>query len=127
GARAPALPTGNAPTAEQIDQAVAAAGRNDVVVVLTNGAWQTDRAAQLDLVRALQETGKPVVAVATGDPYDAGHVDAPAWVATYSDKAVAMESLTKVLFGEISPTGELPVPVPDPNQPGADKYPFGHG
>lgn len=127
GARATALPTGNAPTAEQIDQAVAAAGRNDVVVVLTNGAWQTDRAAQLDLVRALQETDKPVVAVATGDPYDAGHVDAPAWVVTYSDKAVAMESLTKVLFGEISPTGELPVPVPDPNQPGADKYPFGHG
>ncbi|MDA3624845.1 glycoside hydrolase family 3 protein [Saccharopolyspora sp. WRP15-2] len=130
GARGPqtsALATGLQPTKEQIDQAVEQAKQNDVTVVLTNAAWSEANAGQLDLVRALQQTGKPVVAVAVRDPYDAGHVDLPAWVATYSDKAVAMESLTKVLFGEIAPTGKLPVPVPDPNQPGTDAYPFGHG
>ncbi|GAA0510256.1 beta-N-acetylhexosaminidase [Saccharopolyspora subtropica] len=127
GPQTSALATGLQPTPEQIDQAVEQARRNDVTVVLTNAAWNPDNATQLDLLRALQQTGEPVVAVAVREPYDAAHVDLPAWVATYSDKAVAMESLTKVLFGEIAPVGKLPVSVPDPNQPGVDKYPFGHG
>ncbi|MER7010636.1 glycoside hydrolase family 3 protein [Saccharopolyspora sp. NPDC000359] len=127
GPQASALATGLKPTKEQIDQAVEQAKQYDVVVVLTNAAWSEANAGQLDLVRALQQTGKPVVAVATRDPYDAARVDLPAWVATYSDKPVAMESLTKVLFGEIEPVGKLPVPVPDPNNPGTDAYPFGHG
>ncbi|MBF6510964.1 glycoside hydrolase family 3 C-terminal domain-containing protein [Nocardia farcinica] len=130
GARGPqtsALATGLKPTKEQIDQAVEQAKQNDVTVVLTSAAWSEANAGQLDLVRALQQTGKPVVAVATRDPYDAAHVDLPAWVATYSDKPVAMESLAKVLFGELAPVGKLPVPVPDPNKPGTDAYPFGHG
>ncbi|MGP4018315.1 glycoside hydrolase family 3 protein [Saccharopolyspora sp. 5N708] len=127
GPQASALVTGLQPTPEQINQAAEEAKRHDVTVVLTNAAWSATNATQLDLVRALQQTGKPVVAVAVRDPYDAAYVDLPAWVATYSDKAVAMESLAKVLFGEITPVGKLPVPVPDPNQPGVDKYPFGHG
>ncbi|MEV0697480.1 glycoside hydrolase family 3 protein [Saccharopolyspora sp. NPDC050389] len=127
GPQASALATGLKPTPEQIGQAVEEAKRNDVTVVLTNAAWSEANKTQLDLVRALQQTGKPVVAVAVRDPYDAAHVELPGWIATYSDKAVAMESLTKVLFGEISPVGKLPVPVPDPSQPGVDKYPFGHG
>ncbi|MEV5540315.1 glycoside hydrolase family 3 protein [Saccharopolyspora shandongensis] len=125
GPQTSALATGLDPMQEQISQAVEQAKRNDVTVVLTNAAWNDDNASQLDLVRALQQTGKPVVAVAVRDPYDAARVELPAWVATYSDKAVAMESLTQVLFGEIAPVGKLPVPVPvDPNQ---YKYPFGHG
>ena len=128
GPRSTALPTGSAPNPEQIDRAVQEAKQNDVTVVLTNGAWNEENAAQRDLVRALQEAGKPVVAVPTRDPYDAAYADeVPTWVATYSDKPVAMESLAKVLFGEIGPAGELPVPVPDPQRPGVDRYPFGHG
>ncbi|MBB5153994.1 glycoside hydrolase family 3 protein [Saccharopolyspora phatthalungensis] len=127
GPNATALETGLKPTREQIDQAVEGAKRSDVAVVLTNAAWSPANKAQLDLVRALQQTGKPVVAVAVRDPYDAAYVELPGWIATYSDKQVAMESLTKVLFGEIPPTGKLPVPVPDPNRPGVDRYPFGHG
>ncbi|MFC7341082.1 glycoside hydrolase family 3 protein [Saccharopolyspora griseoalba] len=127
GPRSTALPTGKQPSPEEIDRAVRRAADNDVTVVLTNAAWDADNSAQLDLVDRLARTGKPVVAVAVQDPYDAGHVDAPAWVATYSDKAVAMESLTKVLFGERSPAGELPVEVPDPQRPGNPKYPFGFG
>jgi beta-N-acetylhexosaminidase len=127
GPRASAVATGLQPTPEQINQAVEEAKRNDVTVVLTSAAWNPNNKAQLDLVRALQQTGKPVIAVAVRDPYDAAYVELPGWIATYSDKAVAMESLTKVLFGEIAPVGKLPVSVPDPNQPGVDKYPFGHG
>jgi beta-N-acetylhexosaminidase len=127
GPQSSALATGTKPTPEQINRAVEQAQAHDVAVVLTNAAWNPDNAGQLDLVRALQQTGKPVIAVATRDPYDAAHVDVPGWIASYSDKPVAMESVAKVLFGETTPTGKLPVPVPDPGKPGADRYPFGFG
>ena len=72
GARATALPTGNAPTAEQI-------ARRSPPPAATTWWWCSPTAPgrptgrpSWTLVRALQETGKPVVAVATGDPYDAG-------------------------------------------------------
>lgn len=127
GPQSSALATGTKPTQEQIGQAVEQAKAHDVAVVLTSAAWNPDNAGQLDLVRALQATGKPVVAVAVRDPYDAAHVDVPAWIASYSDKPVAMESVTKVLFGETTPAGKLPVPVPEPGKPGTDRYPFGFG
>ena len=128
GPHTTALPTGNAPSRDQINQAVQEAKRNDVTVVLTNGAWSAEKASQRNLVRALQQAGVKVVAVPVRDPYDAAYVDeVKTWLATYSSKAVSMESLAKVLFGEASPTGKLPVPVPDPDRPGTDRYPFGHG
>nr|WP_235877092.1 glycoside hydrolase family 3 protein [Saccharopolyspora terrae] len=127
GPQSSALATGTKPTQEQIAQAVEQAKAHDVAVVLTSAAWNPDNAGQLDLVRALQATGKPVVAVAVRDPYDAAHVDVPAWIASYSDKPVAMESVAKVLFGETTPAGKLPVPVPEPGKPGTDRYPFGFG
>ncbi|WP_406693033.1 glycoside hydrolase family 3 protein [Saccharopolyspora sp. ID03-671] len=127
GPRSSALATDLQPTPEQIGQAVERAKASDVAVVLTNAAWNPDNASQLDLVRALQQTGKPVIAVATRDPYDAAYADVPAWIASYSDKPVAMESVAKVLFGETAPRGKLPVPVPEPGKPGTDRYPFGFG
>lgn len=128
GPQATALPTGKAPTQQQISQAVQAAKGNDVTVVLTNAAWDADNASQQELVRALQRANVPVVAAAVRDPYDAAYAEqVPTWLATYSDTPVAMESLAKVLFGEIAPQGKLPVPVPDPNNAGADRFPLGHG
>jgi beta-N-acetylhexosaminidase len=38
-----------------------------------------------------------------------------------------MDSLVRVLFGDVSPTGRLPVDVPDAADPGRIRYPFGHG
>ncbi len=131
GARGPATtasPTGSSPTRAEIGRAVAQAKQHDMTVVLTNAAYREENAAQRDLVRALERAGVRVVAVAVRDPYDAGYVDGVrSWIATFSHKAVAMESLTRVLFGEVAPSGKLPVPVPDPDEPGTDRYPFGHG
>jgi beta-N-acetylhexosaminidase len=125
GSAATALPTGTSPTQATIDQAVAAANQNDVTVVLTNNL--SGRAQQRALVSALLATGKPVVAVASQIPYDAGFVDAPTWLATYSWRAVSMESLAKVLYGEISPHGTLPVDIPTGEDPNTILYPFGTG
>lgn len=124
GATATALPTGANPTAATIAGAVTAAGTNDVVIVLTNNL--KDRVAQRNLVTALLATGKPVIAVAAQIPYDAGYVDAPTWLATYGWRAHAMESLAKVLLGEVSPTGKLPVDVPVGGT-ATVLYPFDHG
>jgi beta-N-acetylhexosaminidase len=125
GPAATAMPTGSAPTEEQIAAAVTAAQGNDLVVVLTNNL--RGGTAQRALLTRLQQTGKPVIAVAAQVPYDAGFVDSPTWVATYAWRAVSMESLAKVLFGELSPRGALPVDVPSGTDPATIQYPFGTG
>ncbi len=125
GSAATALPTGLNPSQAAIDSAVAAANESDLAVVLTNNL--RGHSSQRALVDALLATGTPVVAVASQIPYDAGFVDAPTWVATYSWRAASMESLAKVLYGEISPRGKLPVDVPTGEDADTILYPFGTG
>src|SRR5690606_37907440 len=82
---------------------------SDTIVV---GTLRAD-AGQKELVHALLETGKPVVAVALREPYDL--TDFPAvnsFVAAYSYAPAAMEALGEVLFGRIKPSGRLPVGIP---------------
>nr|WP_245744510.1 glycoside hydrolase family 3 protein [Lentzea fradiae] len=112
--------TATSPTPAQVEQALAAAATADKVVVLTNNL--STRPAQLDLLNQLVATGKPVIAVATGNPYDVAHSDAKTWLATYSTTTVSMEALARILLGEATPKGKLPVDVPGPTP-----YPFGHG
>lgn len=118
------MATGGAPSTAQINQAVAAASTSDVVIVLTNGLRTS--ASQTSLVNRLVATGKPVVAVAAQVPYDPAFADVPTWITTYAWRDVDMASLAKVIFGQISPQGKLPV-----NVPSADNtkvlYPFGAG
>ncbi|MGI8646969.1 MAG: hypothetical protein DLM55_08580 [Acidimicrobiales bacterium] len=62
-----------------------------------------------------------------GEPYDAAQFsDVSAWLASYGSSEPALESITKVLFGELKPTGKLPVAIPAPDGKGV-AYPFGHG
>lgn len=125
GANATALPTGLSPTEAQISQAVTAAADADLVVVLTNNL--SGRLQQRALLQRLLATGTPVVAVASQIPYDAGFVEAPTWIASYAWRAVSMESLAKVLFGEVAPQGRLPVDIPAGGDPATVRYPFGAG
>ncbi len=126
GPAATAYNTGTAPTDTTIAAAVAQAQASDQVVVATNKAWTST--GQQELVTQLLATGKPVVVVAVRDPYDIAYfTDAPTYLATYSTTAISVESLTRVLFGEVQPAGLLPVSVPTAADPGATLYPFGHG
>lgn len=119
------LPTGTRPVDTKITEAVEAAQGVDLVIVLTNNL--SANLAQRTLLTRLMETGKPVIAVASQVPYDAGFVDVPTWLATYSWREVSLESLTKVITGEIPPKGKLPVAVPDGANPTEVRYPFDHG
>ncbi|WP_243726544.1 glycoside hydrolase family 3 protein [Actinocrispum wychmicini] len=119
-----AIATGGAPSAAQIGQAVAAANGSDLVIVLTNGLRTS--ASQTSLVNRLVATGKPVVAVAAQVPYDPAFADVPTWITTYAWRDMSMASLAKVIFGQISPRGKLPVNVPTADNTKV-LFPFGTG
>ena len=126
GTAATALPTGQRPTDTQVQQAVAAAKDADVVVALTNNIGGFP--LQQKLLKSLNDTGKPVIAVAAQIPYDAGY-DNPVqtWLATYGYISPSLEALAKVIVGEITPQGKLPVDIPTGADLGTVRYPFGYG
>jgi beta-N-acetylhexosaminidase len=136
GATTQVLESGTTPSTTQIDAAVAAAQDNDLVVVSTNNAYAINAstgqptaaaAAQTQLVRALLATGKPVVVAAMRNPYDvASFAEAPTVLDAYGYTADQIESLARVLFGEVNPTGRLPVSIPRADGSG-ELFPFGHG
>ncbi|WP_412517701.1 glycoside hydrolase family 3 protein [Actinomadura madurae] len=126
--------TGINPGQAEIDQAVAAAKDKDLVVAVTNRAWDVkdepghNGPGQTNLVKALIATGRPVVVIALRDPYDiAWFPEATTYLATYSYTAEALRSAARTLFGELNPRGRLPVAIPVKDQPGSVLYPYGHG
>jgi beta-N-acetylhexosaminidase len=128
GAETTVLETGTSPSEAQIAAAEEAAAEHDVTVVLTYRAWQDTSAQQRALVRRLTATGKPVIAVGVREAHDvAWFPDVPAYLATYSWTGVSIRSLVSVLYGEVDPTGKLPVTIPSADDPGTALYPFGHG
>ncbi|MEO6511189.1 MAG: glycoside hydrolase family 3 protein [Nocardioides sp.] len=136
GATTQVLESGTTPSATQVDAAVAVAQNNDLLVVSTNNAYAIDAstgqptaaaAAQTRLVRALLATGRPVVVSAMRNPYDvASFAEAPTVVDTYGYTADQVESLVRTLFGEVNPTGRLPVSIPGADGTG-ELFAFGHG
>ena len=124
--------TGAAPTDAAIADAVAKSAGQDAIVVTTMKAWDTkvtDRnSGQKKLVAALQATGIPVVVVAVRDPYDIAYLPGTkTYLATYSFSPVAIESVVRVMVGEVAPTGKLPVDIPVAGDPSTALYPFGFG
>lgn len=100
------------------------ARRHDVTVVVTDRLGLLP--GQRTLVSRLLATGRRVVVVYAGSPYDAGWFpSAPAAVATYAAVPVSMRGLARVLSGGIDATGRLPVRIPRPG--GGVLFPFGHG
>jgi len=136
GATTQVLESGSTPSASAIDAAVAAAQDADLVVVTTNNAYAVSAAtgqptaaaaAQTQLVRALLASGTPVVVAAMRNPYDvASFPAAPTVLDTYGYTADQVESLVRVMFGEVDPTGRLPVSIPTANGTG-ELFELGHG
>ena len=115
-------------TAESMlmDEAARAARESDVVIVAVGeSADMTGEAAsrtsldlpgrQLDLVKALVATGKPVVVVLmNGRPLTINWIadNAPAILETWFGGIQAGNAIADVLFGDANPGGKLPVTFP---------------
>ncbi|MGW1895318.1 glycoside hydrolase family 3 protein [Streptomyces sp. NPDC002004] len=126
GFTATALSTGTEPSQAVIDRAVAAAGGKDAVVVGTYNV--TASSNQRKLVDALVATGVPVVAVAIRNPYDVAQLPSvAASLATYSWTDVELRAAVRVITGQASPRGRLPVPVVRADDPSKELYPIGYG
>ncbi|WP_155372883.1 glycoside hydrolase family 3 protein [Catellatospora vulcania] len=131
GSRTTALPA-TLPSAQAIAAAAARAAQHDLTVVLVNKAWDTavgdPRASQRQLVAALVGTGKPVIVVAVRDPYDIAYLPAvTTYLAAYTYTPAAMDTLVRVLHGDLSPRGRLPVTIVAAADPATTLYPIGHG
>ena len=68
---------------------------------------------QVALVQAVLRTGLPTICVALRMPYDlAAFPEAQTYLCTYSILEPCMHALARVLFGETSASGRLPVSIP---------------
>jgi beta-N-acetylhexosaminidase len=116
------------PTDAEIADVVARAP--DQVLVATYSRDATLPAGQVELVRALEATGKRVAAVSIGVPYDVNaYPDLGAALASYAQTQVwgeppppnetVLSAVAKVVYGT-QPGGRLPVTV-------STRYPYGHG
>ncbi|MEU8685086.1 glycoside hydrolase family 3 protein [Streptomyces sp. NPDC048611] len=126
GFTATALSTGMTPAQQRIDEAVAALGERDAVVVATYNV--TAGSAQRKLVDALLATGKPVVQLAVRNPYDIAQLGGVrAALASYSWTDVELRAAARVITGRRDPAGRLPVPIMRADAPTRALYQIGHG
>ena len=116
----------NNDSTEGIDEAVRAARKSDVVIVAVGeSAAMTGEASsrssldlpgrQLDLVKALQATGKPtVVVLMNGRPLSINWIaeNTPAILETWFAGTEGGNAIADVLFGDVNPGGHLPVTFP---------------
>jgi len=102
---------------------------NELVVVTTSQAWNNALVPkQKDLVNALLQTGRPLIVVAVREPYDIACFTAePTYLAIYGFNPVSLRALVRVLFGEVNPSGKLPVTIPAADDPGRVLFPYGFG
>ncbi|MFJ8883818.1 glycoside hydrolase family 3 protein [Streptomyces sp. NPDC102402] len=128
GYAATVLPTGTAPTAAKIAEAVAAAEGKDAVVVGTYNVTATS--SQRTLVSALAATGVPVITLAIRNPYDIAQLAGTGFTASlaaYSWTDVELRAAARVIAGRTGPEGRLPVPVQRADAPAQALYPVGYG
>jgi beta-N-acetylhexosaminidase len=111
GIAADSFATALSPTAAQIAEAVEQAEDADKIVVTTYTA--NTNAAQQNLVQAMIDTDKPVIAAAMRNPYDVMvFPEVDAYLNAYSYLDVSVKSMANALAGEINPFGKLPVTIP---------------
>ncbi|MCW2877037.1 MAG: beta-hexosaminidase [Sphaerisporangium sp.] len=103
---ASAVGTGDTPTASEVARARSAALKADTVVVTTKDAGP----AQRRLVSAMAATGKKVVVVSMGAPYELSRLRGyDTALAVYSDGDASLKAAAKALTGALTPKGVLPV------------------
>ncbi|WP_432354476.1 glycoside hydrolase family 3 N-terminal domain-containing protein [Sporosarcina sp. A2] len=100
------------------------------IIVGTTTATVSARSPQNPQMVMVNELVKqmavPVIAVGIRNPYDVmAYPDVDAYLAQYSFRTASFKATASILFGEVLPTGKLPVTIPNPA--GGTLYAFGHG
>jgi beta-N-acetylhexosaminidase len=99
------------PSESEIGEVLAQLNDADTVIVGTINAEQDP--GQAELVRQLLARGKSPVVIALRTPYDiSAFPEIRTYICTYSIRAVTIEALVGVLFGEIPASGMLPCTIP---------------
>ncbi len=126
GVTAEALPSGANPDDAAIADVVAAAATHDATVMVTSNAQANP--GQVALADALIDAGVTVIAVSVNVPYDvADMTEVDDYLAVYSTTAPSIKATASVMFGEVDPSGSLPVMIPVAGQPDEVLYELGHG
>ena len=125
GLSATTFVTGTAPPSSIAAAAAAQAAGYTTVIDLTLDA-DTD-VGQQRVVTALAGTGKRLITVSIGRPYDQAYYKAAINLCLYSSSTASLNALVRALFGEINTSGRLPVSIPDPAHAGTNLYPLGFG
>ena len=116
----------NCDKADGFDEAVRAAKESDVVILAVGESAQMSGEAssrssidlpgrQLDLVKAVQATGKPtVVVLMNGRPLAINWIaeNTPAILETWFAGTQAGNAIADVLFADVNPAGKLPITFP---------------
>lgn len=100
---------------EEAREAARSVAEVDVIIMLTRDASLDSK--QEETMRGIaahaRTTGRRVIGVAAGVPYDAAlFPEIDSWLAIYDDTLPALEAAARVLSGEITPIGRLPVTLP---------------
>jgi beta-N-acetylhexosaminidase len=89
-----------------------------IVYAVTNSQKYPDHQ---QLIKELMATGKPVIVVGMGEPYDLTALPGvQTYVAAYGFQTSNLQGVGALLLGKASPKGKLPVSIPG-------LYPAGHG
>ena len=92
----------------EVDAAQAEAQSADLIILATLNASRDPR--QAALIARLVASGRPIVAIAACDPYDAATFSQlPTYLAIYDYTPPALAAAVDALFGVFAPTGRLPI------------------
>lgn len=93
----------------------------DAAVVIIATAEADSYSGQITLVNQLLAIPRPVIAVGLRDPYELAAIPGvTAYLAAYNYRNCGFAAAADAIFGDINPSGRLPVTIPG-------LYPFGHG
>jgi beta-N-acetylhexosaminidase len=110
---------GRRPDAGSVAVVKAAAEKAAAIVYAVTNSHNYPEHQQL--LKDLIATGKPVIVVGMGEPYDLTALpEIQDYVAAYSYQAPSLQGVGALLFGKATPKGKLPVTIPG-------LYPAGHG